>query len=155
MGKSWYLIICLSFPCCATNPFTGTGFATFDLPAPLNRVTLGICMDLNPQTPSWTLESGPYEIAEHCMQTDTKVLLLLNAWLDSKADTDNEHDGQTIDYWAARLRPLWTRRNSGESRPASAHGANGTVVIVCNRSGEEDGESLRLVDIARALSFIS
>jgi protein N-terminal amidase len=106
-------------------------------------VTLGICMDLNPQAPAWTLEGGPYELADHCLRTDSRVLLLLNAWLDSRADPADEQDWQTLNYWAARLRPLWTARGTSEheqSRAEHGEGADGTVVVVCNRSGEEDGQ---------------
>jgi protein N-terminal amidase len=100
-------------------------------------------MDLNPQAPAWTLEGGPYELADHCLRTDSRVLLLLNAWLDSRTEPDDEQDWQTLNYWAARLGPLWTARGVGEhERTGTDHseGADGTVVVVCNRSGEEDGQ---------------
>ncbi|KAJ2961671.1 hypothetical protein NUW54_g14374 [Trametes sanguinea] len=67
---------------------------------------------------------GPYEVAEYCIQQRTRVLVLLNAWLDSRTgkdgkgieahpedgeDADEETDWRTIEYWAMRLRPLWAK----------------------------------------------
>ncbi|KAJ7464693.1 carbon-nitrogen hydrolase [Mycena galericulata] len=55
----------------------GTGFATFSLPPPLRTVSLGICMDLNAMPPhSWTIETGPYELADYCLTEKTNVLVL-------------------------------------------------------------------------------
>lgn len=125
---------------------SGTGFATLHLPPPLNTVTLGICMDLNarPEAP-WTVDGGPFEIADHCLETQSNVLLLLNSWLDSKADLDEENDWQTLNFWASRLRPLWAKQTTpalsddGEAgSPALGHK---TTVIICNRTGEENGAS--------------
>ncbi|GJE88441.1 carbon-nitrogen hydrolase [Phanerochaete sordida] len=129
-----------------TNPFEtdktwakpGTGFATYNLPHPLRTLALGICMDLNAQPPAlWTLEDGPYELAQHCVDARANVLLLLNAWLDSGAPSDDGKDWSTLNFWVARLRPLWAESSAG------GHGDEDgpeTTVIVCNRSGEENGE---------------
>ena len=88
----------------------GTGFTTFHLPPPLNTVSLGICMDLNVQPPAlWDLTLGPYEVAEYCIAQRTNLLVLLNAWLDSKESPEEETDWSTINYWALRLRPLWAK----------------------------------------------
>ncbi|EIN12801.1 carbon-nitrogen hydrolase [Punctularia strigosozonata HHB-11173 SS5] len=120
----------------------GAGFATFNLPAPLGRLSLGICMDLNAQPPAvWTLEEGPYELAEHCLSTRSRVLVVLNAWLDSLEDEDAETDWSTLNYWAARLRPLWRNRGSVLAQavtPSQPH-AEHVTVIICNRSGKESG----------------
>ncbi|KAI0712006.1 carbon-nitrogen hydrolase [Earliella scabrosa] len=146
----------------------GTGFTTFHLPPPLKTVSLGICMDLNVQPPAlWDLARGPYEIAEYCVAQRTSVLVLLNAWLDSRADPESDTDWQTINYWALRLRPLWARvaREGSEDSEDSAEGegeegedgedgedgrghdapeegrkpGEELVVVVCNRCGEENG----------------
>ncbi|TCD70160.1 Carbon-nitrogen hydrolase [Steccherinum ochraceum] len=116
----------------------GTGFKTLRLPPPLNTVTLGICMDLNVQPPaSWTID-GPYEIAEHCVKTDTDILILLNAWIfsgdeDADADAgDYPRDWGTLNYWASRLRPLWSKGGLDDGKE--------TKVIFCNRCGEENGK---------------
>jgi len=120
----------------------GTGFATFRLPPPLNTVTLGICMDLNPRS-SWTVEGGPYELADHCLKTGSSLLILLNAWLDSETAEDKEEDLSTMNYWATLLRPLWYREvrepNDEGAELKNALGDVETVVVVCNRSGVENG----------------
>ncbi|KAJ8457201.1 hypothetical protein ONZ51_g11677 [Trametes cubensis] len=89
----------------------GTGFTTFQLPPPLGALTLAICMDLNTQPPAvWSsLRTGPYELAAYCAAQRTRVLVLVNAWLDSKDGREDEPDWRTVNYWALRLRPLWAR----------------------------------------------
>jgi len=124
----------------------GPGFATLHLPPPLNTVTLGICMDLNPRSP-WTLNGGPYELAEHCLKTGSGLLVLLNAWLDSGEEPDDEDDISTLNYWATLLRPLWHRMdkergsNGEDDEPQNASEDSETVVVVCNRSGVENGST--------------
>ena len=121
----------------------GTGFATFHLPPPLNTVTLGICMDLNPRSP-WTVDGGPYELADHCLETESSLLILLNAWLDSETEEDREEDFSTMNYWATMLRPLWHRKvckpNDEGAGLKKAREEVETVVVVCNRSGIENGK---------------
>ncbi|KAI0279176.1 hypothetical protein BGY98DRAFT_463685 [Russula aff. rugulosa BPL654] len=93
------------------------GFATFHLPPLLNTVTLGICMDLNPESPSWTLDGGPYELVDHCLKTGSSLLILLNAWLDSEEEKDMEDDISTMNYWTTMLRPLWYRMGILDGSP--------------------------------------
>jgi protein N-terminal amidase len=116
--------------------------------------------DLNPQPPTpWTLAEGPYELADYCVQNKTRLLILLCAWLDSKEELKVEHDWHTLKYWAARLRPLWTKirgetfqeedeeTNELDTVERAKRGEE-TIVVVCNRSGEEngtDGQCLRLI----------
>jgi len=114
----------------------GTGFATFYLPPPLNTVTLAICMDLNPTLP-WTADGGPYELADHCLKTGSSLLVLLNAWLDSEQEEDRDEDLSTMNYWASLLRPLWYRK--GDEPTDELQKDVETVVVVCNRSGIENG----------------
>lgn len=100
-------------------------------------------MDLNPHTESWTSAEGPYEIADYAASKKANVLVLLNAWLDSGKETEENHDWQTLNYWAARTRPLWTDNKLGsteEKQPQSDDEGHETIMIVCNRSGEENGE---------------
>ncbi|KAG6812297.1 hypothetical protein H0H92_003470 [Tricholoma furcatifolium] len=192
----------------------GTGFASFSLtlpsmttssqstpstdietPSPL-KISLGICMDLNPHPPSdWESAFGPYELADYCVQNETKLLVLLNAWLSSGLDENGEEiegagnsgaagqgsgtgDGDdaesqesdwcTLQYWTARLTPLWKRdrrrRRSDETiMSGSSSGSVGsadsepkggemvaeeedkppheTIVAVCNRVGKENGKT--------------
>ncbi|KAF8909051.1 carbon-nitrogen hydrolase [Gymnopilus junonius] len=123
----------------------GNGFATFVLPSPIRTVTLGICMDLNPQTETWTSSEGPYEIADYAASKKADVLVLLNAWLDSGKETEEDHDWQTLNYWAARTRPLWTDEPLGspvdEKKLHSNNEGHETIMVVCNRSGEENGKT--------------
>lgn len=104
-------------------------------------------MDLNPQAPDWTLADGPYEIADHCISTKSNVLILLNAWLDSEKNLDETHDWSTLKYWASRTRPLWWKGKdldpSQEEQDTSSSDppSNETLVIICNRTGQENGQS--------------
>jgi protein N-terminal amidase len=111
----------------------GTGFGQFDLGDPLGRISLGICMDLNPFPPAvWTSREGPYELANFAINHNTRLLIILCAWLDSKAYPDEPWDKQTVDYWLARLLPLWRRTNGQQAKPD-------TVVVICNRAGADGG----------------
>ncbi len=105
-------------------------------------------MDLNPQSPSWTIDGGPYEVADHCLKTGSGLLILLNAWLDSEEEKDMEEDISTMNYWATMLRPLWYRtigNNNGsngedDAEPQNISEDSETTVVICNRSGTENGE---------------
>jgi len=120
-----------------TFGLVGTGFATFRLPPPLNSVSLGICMDLNVQRPfEWTSIDGPYEIASYCLAENSNLLILLNAWLESPEDIDGDHAWTTMDFWAQRLRPLWEQREG-----ISTNDKREMNVVICNRTGNENGES--------------
>ena len=139
---------------------TGTGFRTFLLPPPLNTVTIAICMDLNPQIdsdwwrlnpqadPARHLQDGPFEVADLCLSITpekqrTNLLILLNAWLDSNTEPENDYDLHTIHYWHSRLRPLWDKKlikvvdllRNSEDPSAEKE----TKVVICNRAGEENG----------------
>jgi len=118
----------------------GSGFTTFNLPPPLQNVTLAICMDLNPFPPAdWTLETGPYELADYCRSQGTDLLVLLNAWLDPDHGAGDEPSWRTLQYWAARLRPLWYGEAVVNSVPSGSRSGRATTVVVCNRTGEENG----------------
>jgi protein N-terminal amidase len=100
-------------------------------------------MDLNPRLP-WTLEGGPYELADHCLKTRSNLLILLDAWLDSEEEQDIEEDISTMNYWATFLRPLWHRKGNGSSGEGAQLQETSedaeTIVVVCNRCGAEKGE---------------
>ncbi|KAG6898426.1 hypothetical protein C0992_004137 [Termitomyces sp. T32_za158] len=198
----------------------GTSFASFSLTPPsISRtesreasapdslkMTIGICMDLNPFTScDQTSAEWPCELADYCVQNQSDLLVLLNAWLDPSLDDDRDDDinddaengtsdstdvssaednnevvdaeahepsWHTLRYWAARLRPLcernWQRRGStetlgsedstGEYYKAKEEGGaeeeavdeqeeekppHKTIVVVCNRTGMENGVYLR------------
>lgn len=109
-------------------------------------------MDLNAQPPAiWTLANGPYEIADHCIEKKTNILLLLNAWLDSGEELDSAKDWGTLNFWVTRLKPLWARSeepsdedsgdesNSEVAKLKDESTGTETIVIVCNRCGKENG----------------
>jgi len=97
------------------------------------------------------LEKGPYELADYTLKEKTKLLVLLNAWLlssEPRQIDDEKHDWNTLQYWADRLRPLWAK--AGSPPPASGVSQDTantnedaqqdeTIVVVCNRSGTENG----------------
>jgi protein N-terminal amidase len=116
---------------------TGTGFATFLLPPPLNTVCVGICMDLNVQAPGqWvSLEKGPYEFANYCIAKRADLVILLNAWLLSDEDNENEYGSTIINYWSHRLRPLWVLDEKTDPEILGRQ----TNVVICNRFGDENG----------------
>ena len=115
-------------------------------------------MDLNAQPPAlWTLEDGPYEIADHVVQSKAHVLLLLNAWLDSERNTEEAKDWSTLNFWAMRLRPLWARSEGdgedGEENTEASETSSDrdTIVIVCNRCGKENGTSVYMQTLVNNL----
>ena len=158
----------------------GHGFTVIDLPPPLGKTTIAICNDLNVQAPAvWdSIEHGPYELARHCMQEGTRLLVVLNAWL--KSDTDeneesgderkDEGEGSEVDvdgdshqqpdrsvlhYWAVRLRPTWAGDNETEKVERSEHQTdlnepNDLTVVLCNRFGHEGGAMSVPSPVARA-----
>lgn len=135
------------------------GFCAHDLPAPLGRTTLAICNDLNVHGGAmWaSLEDGPYELAEFCVRAQTRLLVLLNAWLSPEdgGEEEGEEEGAgkedvsgrlepnwaVLNYWATRLRPTWAQSqvqsNLGDSETTPDSGD--LVVVVCNRFGREGG----------------
>lgn len=124
-------------------------------------------MDLNAHPPAdWTSPHAPFEIAAHCVAQKSDILILLDAWLDSgkttseydggeaEEDEEGECDWQTVNFWAYRLNPLWEKdleTIAGESGKSLASGDVSesneppkkaeTIVVVCNRTGEENGKS--------------
>lgn len=147
----------------------GTGFTTMSLPHPLGPTTLVICNDLNVQQPAvWeSLEGGPYELARYCIRSRTRLLILLNAWLhpgeggeesddgtaaDSRTtlgkyeDTDEmEPSWEVMKYWAMRLQPLWaSAANEIDKEPREHKVPDEVLVVICNRFGDEGGESIEL-----------
>ena len=94
-------------------------------------------MDLNVQKPfEWRSIEGPYEIASYCIAEDSNILILLDAWLESPQDVGEDHAWTTLNFWAGRLRPLWEQQNG-----VPANDQRETNVVVCNRTGNENGES--------------
>lgn len=96
-------------------------------------------MDLNVQRPfEWKSIEGPYELASYCVAENSNLLILLNAWLESPEDIGEDYAWGTLNFWAERLRPLWEKQGS------PANDQRGVSVVVCNRTGKENGEFLGL-----------
>ena len=151
----------------SNSRLAGNGFRTFTLPPPIGVLSTGICMDLNPFREDWTSADGPCELASYCEESPTKprtqVLVILCAWLSQLSDEDADYDLNVLDYWLARLKPLWDGEVSdteSDSNPGNAPESaqtndrnrqtgnadkNETIVIICNRCGEENGNRYLLV----------
>ncbi|KAJ3810643.1 carbon-nitrogen hydrolase [Lentinula aff. lateritia] len=135
----------------------GSGFASFVLPPPIGKLTLGICMDLNAQPPAdWKTRGPPYEVAEYALKEDVDVVVMLNAWLDSGEAHGNDlgdmFDWTTVEFWATRLKPLWVQggasakeqedsEDEGETQGEVDACDRRTIVVICNRTGEEKGQT--------------
>lgn len=158
----------------------GSGFTTMTLPHPLGPTTLAICNDLNVQDPAvWeSLEEGPYELAQHCIRSGTRLLILLNAWLhpdedgeesdadsadstspEQNEDTDEmEPNWEVMNYWAMRLNPLWETirkaTSENEKKPGECKIPNELLVVVCNRFGNEGGECAEACGYILGKSFV-
>lgn len=116
--------------------FSGVGFEKLEMSAsfPLPSLTLAICMDLNPKPPAhWTSIEGPYELAWFAKKQRTRLVVLLCAWVDSGEGEVDGCDVGTIRYWLMRFKPLWEREKG------DADDGEETIVIICNRTGEERG----------------
>ncbi len=110
-------------------------------------------MDLNAHPPAdWLTKGRPYEIAEFALSHDANVLILLNAWMDSGTATDQWTDWTVVNFWAARLRPLWDMEDLDQSTEEGVHASlqgktdsvqglgKRTIVAICNRTGQENGK---------------
>jgi protein N-terminal amidase len=100
---------------------------------------------LNPQSPSWTFNGGPYELADHCLKKRSSLITLLNTRLDSKEEKYMEEDISTMNYRATLLRSLWYGMGNNGSNGKGAGPQNisedsETIVVIYNRSGTENGE---------------
>ncbi|WVW81583.1 hypothetical protein I302_103578 [Kwoniella bestiolae CBS 10118] len=127
----------------------GDGFMHFDLPEPLGRVAVGICMDMNPK--DFVAPWDAFELANYCRDNAVDMLVVPMNWLSPPAEppevmTEEEDPNapseSNLNYWAARLQPLHdpvpgytTPRNVG-SDPV---GGKEVVFVACNRVGTEEG----------------
>eukprot|EP00667_Euglena_gracilis_P017230 EG_transcript_18138 len=87
----------------------GPAFHAVTLPSGA-KVGLGICMDINPCKFEAPWEA--YEWARFCLAENVQVLVLCSNWCTAHPDDDAEvkakppNRGETLNYWAARLKPL-------------------------------------------------
>jgi protein N-terminal amidase len=104
-------------------------------------------MDLNPRITTPNPHGWPYELATWCIESKSKVLVLLCAWLHSshsehrtqeekEESKKSDWDLHTAKYWCERLRPLWDDECSvGNDDVEDME----RTVIICNRNGLERG----------------
>lgn len=119
----------------------GPGFQYIDLPPPLGRLAVAICMDLNPyrfETP-WE----KMELTRWCEEQEVQTLVMPMAWLRGEVEGSEGQIGQggegqmnlkVVNYWASRCEPLWEKRSEG-GKPARQ-----TLFVTSNRTGKEEGK---------------
>jgi protein N-terminal amidase len=97
---------------------------------PLGRVSMGICMDINPYrfVAPWTA----YEFARAAVDARSPTVVVSMAWLTrllpaGLRETPEDPDVETLSYWLERLWPLREAREAGRS----------VVCVMANRSGVE------------------
>ncbi|WRT63449.1 uncharacterized protein IL334_000354 [Kwoniella shivajii] len=126
----------------------GDGFMHFDLPDPLGRVAVGICMDMNPK--DFIAPWDAFELANYCRDNSVDMLVVPMNWLSPPAEPPNEtpeEDPQSpsesnLNYWAARLQPLhdpvpgYTTPRGEVSDPLEG---KEVIFVACNRIGTEEG----------------
>ncbi|KAH7166088.1 hydrolase, carbon-nitrogen family protein [Dactylonectria macrodidyma] len=105
------------------------GFFGKPLPG-LGRVSIGICMDLNPykfQT-SW----DTFEFAHHVLDSRTRLVVVSMAWITQEdprtfSQEPQEADMETLTYWISRLEPIIRAEWDEE-----------VIVVFANRTGSEN-----------------
>ncbi|WVO17638.1 hypothetical protein L204_105335 [Cryptococcus depauperatus] len=124
----------------------GEGFKYFDLPQPLGRLTIGICMDMNPK--DFIAPWDAFELANFCRDNAVDVLVVPMNWLNPPGETpegvlSEDPNGPSlanINYWAARLTPLHDPTpNYSDQEGLNADKGKEVVFVACNRIGEEEG----------------
>ena len=107
------------------SPGPGFSSTTLDVEGKPVKMSVGICMDLNP----WEFKApfSAYEYANYILQEDISLILLPMAWLlPSTMDPESTEPSQpTAQYWLQRLHPLI---DDFKTR----------TVVVCNRTGREN-----------------
>ncbi|KAI4813376.1 carbon-nitrogen hydrolase, partial [Aureobasidium sp. EXF-8845] len=107
-----------------------TGFYNGTLGS-LGQTCMGICMDINPRR--FEAPWSAYEFANHCVDSDTPLVVLSMAWLtrllpQQLLETATQPDLETLSYWLERFVPVVQNEREG-----------GTVLVMANRCGTEPG----------------
>ncbi|KAK6006012.1 hypothetical protein QM012_006422 [Aureobasidium pullulans] len=97
----------------------------------LGQACMGICMDINPRR--FEAPWSAYEFANHCVDSDTPLVMLSMAWLtrllpQQLLETGTQPDLETLSYWLERFVPVVQSERQG-----------GIVVVMANRCGTEPG----------------
>lgn len=96
-------------------------------------------MDLNPY--QFKAPFDAYEFANFHLQQRTKILLCSMAWLSSDVEDEEDYDDRedsVIRYWCNRLLPLIINDNLNDNN--GRNNGNNILVVMCNRTGTEDGK---------------
>lgn len=110
-----------------------TGFFCDSLGS-LGKVSLGICMDINPY--QFEAPWDKYEFATHALAGGAKLIVMSMAWLTSLPKEEMELEPgepalETVSYWLQRFSPLMEARLAG---------GQDVVVVFSNRVGNEINE---------------
>ncbi|ORX34583.1 carbon-nitrogen hydrolase [Kockovaella imperatae] len=128
----------------------GSGFMHFDLPEPLGRTAIGICMDMNPK--DFIAPWDAFELGSYVRESGADTLVVPMNWLQAPVEPPNQGlemdptapDESSLNYWAARLQPLHDPTPGYVSpSPSSAmdpQGGKQVTFVACNRVGVEDGK---------------
>jgi protein N-terminal amidase len=97
----------------------------------LGKVTLGICMDINPY--KFTSPWSDYELASLALSSQSPIICISMAWLCHLSPTElaqdpSQPDIATVAYWVERFQPL-----------VDAKTEKPIYVILANRCGMEKG----------------
>ena len=100
----------------------------------LGKVSLGICMDINPY--QFEAPWDKYEFATHALAGGVKLIVMSMAWLthlpqDEMNAQPNQPALETVSYWLQRFSPLLE---------ASKLGEEDIIVVFSNRIGNEKNE---------------
>ena len=110
-----------------------TGFFCDSLGS-LGKVSLGICMDINPY--QFEAPWDKYEFANHALAGGAKLIVMSMAWLTSlpkeeMASEPGQPALETVSYWLQRFSPVME---------ASLTGGEDVIVVFSNRVGNEINE---------------
>ncbi|KZF22616.1 carbon-nitrogen hydrolase [Xylona heveae TC161] len=115
----------------------------------LGRVTMGICMDINPYR--FIAPWSSYEFATHAMKTSSPLVVLSMAWTTQLTSLQLSEkkllpDMETLSYWLARFRPLLARRNqeNGMRRPHGVAQQQGSLLSSAENPQAKDSGPLPL-----------
>ena len=104
-------------------------------------------MDLNPH--AFTAPSSDYELANHVVNTNARLLVMSTAWFTNQRDqkeekggqgredtkeTDSEPEWETLEYWISRLKPVIEKGVKVDDEDAKL-----VIVVIANRMGVESG----------------
>ncbi|KAJ9114706.1 hypothetical protein QFC22_005582 [Naganishia vaughanmartiniae] len=93
----------------------GDGFKVFDLPPPLGRTVIGICMDMNPK--DFLAPFDAYELANYVKQVQADTLVVPMNWLDPPQESPDDLDPTTTSTTAAQNRAPSPERDDDDVGP--------------------------------------